>query len=151
MTKKILLTALIAVGTVSLSSARARIPVCFPCESLQTVQELPADSEINTSPAQKLNVAYLNEEYGLLWMALWNTEGRFVLSNESNTTYYEIDAETEKFLKENHQFDVKTADNPLSFWKKMGGKLVFIVVVGGLLVGGSSFKRKRKEPETKTE
>jgi hypothetical protein len=145
MTKKILLTAFIAFGSISLSSARARIPACFPCESLQTVQELPEDSEVNETSVQKLNVSYIHEEYGVLWMALWNTEGRFVLSNEANTTYYEIDAETEKYLKENHKFDVKTADNPLSFWTKIGGKLVFILVVGGLMVGGSSFKRKRKE------
>lgn len=130
--KKILLTAVIALGTISLASARAKIPVCFPCESLQTVQELPEDSELNTSPAEKLHIGYLNDEYGLLWMALWNSEGRFVLSDESNTTYYDIDPETEAYLKESHGFDIKTADNPLSFWKKMGGKLVFIVVILGL-------------------
>ena len=148
MTKKILLTALIAFGTVSLSSARGRIPVCFPCESIETVQELPEDSEVNQTSIDKLNVSYLHEEYGLLWMSLWNSEGSFVLSNEGSTTYYEIDAETAKYLKEVHKFDIETAENPLSFWKKIGGKLVFIIVVGGLMVGGSSFKRKRKGTES---
>ena len=144
MMKKILLTTIIALGTVSISSARGRIPVCFPCESLQTVQELPEDSEVNGSSRQKLNVAYLNEEYGLLWMSLWNTEGRFVLSDESNTTYYEIDSDTEAYLKAAHKFDMKTAENPLSFWKKIGGKLVFLLVILGLGYG-ANLKRSRKK------
>ena len=139
MTKKILLIAIITFGTISIASAKARIPVCFPCEAMQQVQELPADSEIEQLAGEKVNLSYINNEYGLLWLSFWNTDGRYVLSDESNDSYYEIDEQAAQLLKEKHDFDIATADNPLSFMKKIGGKLILavilILVIGGMLRG----------------
>ncbi|MNJ87671.1 hypothetical protein D3C87_51980 [compost metagenome] len=69
MTKKVLLTALIAFCTITIVSAKAKIPVCIPCETIQTIQELPTDSEIQKLAGQKVNLSYLNNEYGILWMS----------------------------------------------------------------------------------
>jgi len=140
MTRKILLTVILLLCTINTVSARAKIPVCIPCETLQTVQELPKDSEIQELAGQKVNLSYINNEYGILWMSVWNSDGRYVLSDISNTTYFEIDAQASKILKEKHNFDVGTAENPLSFWKRIGGKLVFLVIII-LLVVRTMFKK----------
>ncbi|SDL92726.1 hypothetical protein SAMN04487898_12925 [Pedobacter sp. ok626] len=147
MTKKVLLTALIAFCTITIVSAKAKIPVCIPCETIQTIQELPTDSEIQKLAGQKVNLSYLNNEYGILWMSIWNTKGRYVLSDISNNTYFEIDAQAAKILKEKHNFDVETAQSPLSFWKKAGGKLVFSIIVALLIWG--SIPSKKKDGEVK--
>lgn len=145
MTRKILLIAIITFSTIQFASARARIPACFPCESLETVKELPAGSEIEEMAGEKVNVSYINDEYGLLWLSFWNTDGRFVLSDVANDSYYEIDEEAALILKEKHDFDIQTAENPLSFMKKIGGKLILAVIL--ILVIGGMFKSKKGDEE----
>lgn len=145
MKKKILLITLVAFFTCQIVSAKAKIPLCFPCETVQTIQELPTDSEIQKLAGQKVNLSYLNEEYGVLWMSFWNTNGRFILSDISNNTYFEIDPEVAKILKEKHQFDVATASSPLSFWKKIGGKLILLAIIGLAIWGYMPSKNKAKE------
>lgn len=145
MKKTILLTLIIALFAINSVSAKAKIPVCFPCETLKTVQELPADSEIQKLAGQKVNLSYINDEYGILWMSLWNTNGRFVLSDVSNNSYFEIDKEVAQLLKEKHNFSIETAENPLSFWKKAGGKLVFLAIILLIIWGYMPSKNKKKE------
>lgn len=131
MKRNLLLTAFAVVVSINFASARGRIPVCFPCESLETVQELPDSTIIEEAVGKKVNISYIHDEYGVLWLALWNSNGRFVLADESNTEYYDIDDETAQVLKDEYDFDIEKADNPLSFWKKAGGKLVFVAVILG--------------------
>lgn len=132
--------------SVNITSAKAKIPLCFPCETIETIQELPTDSEIQKLAGQKVNLSYLNNEYGILWMSVWNTNGRYVLSDISNNTYFEIDPEIASVLKEKHNFDVATAKDPLSFWKKIGGKIVFFVLIGLLILGSLPGKEKKVKP-----
>ena len=148
MMKKIILTAMITFGTINMVSAKLKIPVCFPCETLETVQELPTDSEIQKLIGQKVNLSYINKEYGILWMSAWNTNGRYVLSNNSNNTYFEIDDEIAQILKEKYNFDIATAKNPLSFWKKIGGKIVILGVILLLSWGNLPSKKDKKEVKT---
>lgn len=147
MMKTIILTACIAFASLSLVSAKAKIPICLPCESIETVQELPTDSEIQKLAGQKVNLSYANKEYGIFGMSIWNTNGRFVLSDISNNMYFEIDPQVAKILKEKHDFDAKTAKNPLSFWKKAGGKLVFLVIIALLIWASIPSKNKTKDVE----
>ncbi|MBW3518070.1 hypothetical protein [Flavobacterium sp. NKUCC04_CG] len=142
MNKKSLLTVSIALFAFSFASAKAKIPLCFPCETVETVQELPTDSEIQKLAGQKVNLSYIYDEYGLLWMSLWNTNGRYVLTDISNNTYFELDDQTADILKEKHNFDVKTAEQPMTFWKKIGGKLVFLILVGLGIWGSIPSKSK---------
>lgn len=143
--KKFLLIALV-ISSVNVISAKAKIPLCFPCETIETIQELPTDSEIQKLAGQKVNLSYLNNEYGILWMSVWNTNGRYVLSDISNNTYFEIDPEIATVLKDKHNFDVATAPDPLSFWKKFGGKIVFFILIGLLIWGNLPGKDKKVKP-----
>ncbi|WP_413512297.1 hypothetical protein [Myroides odoratus] len=146
MTKKVFLITVIAFFTINMVSAKAKIPVCLPCETIETTMELPTDSEIQKIVGQKVNVAYLNTEYGALTMSVWNENGRYVLADISNNTYVEIDDQIAEILKEKHDFDVKTAESPLSFWKKIGGKLVFILIIALVIWGCLPSKKENIKP-----
>ncbi|MCP1994312.1 hypothetical protein [Flavobacterium sp. HSC-61S13] len=142
MKKRLFLITAAALFATSMVTAKAKIPVCFPCETIETVQELPTDSEIQKLMGQKVNLSYLNTEYGVLGMSVWNSNGRFVLSDISNNTYFEIDAPTATILKEKHGFDIETAADPLTFWKKTGGKLVLGLIVVLIIWGSIPSKKK---------
>jgi hypothetical protein len=141
MTKNFILAVIVTFGTLNSVSARVKIPVCFPCENLETIKELPTDSEIQKIAGQKVNLSYINVEYGMLWLSAWNSDGRYVLSDISNNTYFEIDEDVAKILKEKHHFDISTAERPLSFMKKIGGKLVFLLIIGLLFWGNRGSKK----------
>ena len=145
MIKKILLTTIITLCSIHFVSAKAKIPLCFPCETIETVQELPTDSEIQKIVGQKVNLAYLNNEYGALWLPVWNTDNKYVLSDISNNTYIEIDEQLAKILKEKHNFDIQTAESPLTFWKKIGGKLVLFAIIALIIWTYIPSKNKAKE------
>ncbi len=141
--KKIVLS--LFVLTAFTANAKVKVPVCFPCETIESVQELPKESEIHAMAGETVNIAYFNNEYGAIWLPVWNSNGKYVLSNISNSTYYEIDAETAKILKEKHNFDINQ-DSPLSFWKKAGGKIVLGLLIG-LLIWGQIPSKKEKQEE----
>lgn len=146
MMKTIILTACIAFASLSSVSAKAKIPICLPCESIETVQELPKDSEIAKLIGKNVNVAYMYKQYGALWMSLWNSDGKYVLSDEGNSSYLEVDVQMAKILKEKHNIDIETAGSPLSFWKKTGGKLVFLIIAAIIVYGVIPSKDKEVKP-----
>ncbi len=146
MRKKILILTIVTIFTTAMASARAKIPVCMPCETIVTVKALPDESELNKMTNDKVNIAYLNNEYGFLRIPIWNTNGRYVLSNKSNSMYYEIDAEIAQVLKEEYNFDIATVENPLSFWKRIGGKTLIIIIALFLIWGNIPSKNDSVKP-----
>ncbi len=137
---KLFITLLLAVGFFSNLSAKGiPIPVCFPCEELTTVEELPASEDLLGEFDEKLNLGYLYEAYGALWIPVWNQEGQYVLVNEAEDTYYEVEADYIAELQELHGFEVPSG-SPLSLWKKVGGKVILVFVLGLIVWGqfGSS-------------
>lgn len=129
------------------ANARVKIPVCFPCETLEIVQQLPVTSEIQELAGEKVNIAYINNEYGILWLSVWNANGRFVLSNTSQTVYYEIDEEITKILKEKHNFDSSNQSSPLSFWKVYFGKIIVFILFAIVIWSYIPYKPKEEVKE----
>jgi len=132
---KLIITLFLAAGIFTNIQAKGiPIPVCFPCEELTTVKELPVSEDLVGEFNEKLNLGYLYEEYGIVWIPVWNTEGTYVLVNEDEDTYYEVD---EAFLAELSEIDgveIPTG-NPLSIWSKVGGKVIVALLLG-LIVWG---------------
>lgn len=145
MKTKHLLTFLIAFLAINVASAKLKIPVCTPCETLKTIQELPADSELHELAEQKVKLSYLNNEYGVLFISFWNTDGKYVLSDVTNEHYFEIDAQAAEILKEKHNFDVEKAGSPLSFGQKFGGKIFLFVLIAFIVYGNIPSKKKAKQ------
>ena len=42
---------------------------------------------------ETVNIAYFNNEYGAIWLPVWNSNGKYVLSNSYNSTYYDSSEE----------------------------------------------------------
>ncbi|CAL2076982.1 conserved exported hypothetical protein [Tenacibaculum sp. 190524A05c] len=126
---------------------RARIPVCFPCEKLALVKDLPNDEGLKEG-TNFLNLGYLYEEYSAVWIPAWNTKGKYVLINEDETVYYEI---TDAQLAElETKYNLELSEHPLSFWKKIGGKAVYIIIIG-LIIWGKLSPDNEEEEEPQTE
>lgn len=125
--KKILLLSLFTLFLTSYSFARAKIPVCMPCEKLAEVKDLPNDESLLESGSY-LNFGYLYEEYGVVWIPAWNTKGRYVLINEAKDSYYDLTDEQLTAYAE--AYDIDLSANPLSFWNKIGAKIIYLILIG---------------------
>lgn len=141
MTRKILLALVVTFLATSSLSARIKVPVCFPCESAESVKDLSSDEELTKVIGTELNLSYLYNQYGAIWIPIWNSEGEYVLMNEDKTMYYEIDDDTATYLKEVYDIDIANIENPLSFWQKIGGKLAFVLIIGILIWGNIPNKK----------
>ncbi len=119
------------------------IPVCFPCEYIAEVKSLPADSTFLGEWNDPLDVGYRHKQISILWVPIWNYEGEYCLTNKARDTYYDILPEEKKFLAAKHDIDFDA--NPLSFWDKIGGKLVLGLLI--LLALYGTFGRSKDEPE----
>lgn len=121
------------------------IPVCFPCESIEVVEELP-DEDALQQDGQYLELGYLYEEYGILFLSFWNTSGKYVLTNKEETAYYEVSEEQLQELKKTYNLEL--SENPLGIWKKLGGKMILVVLIGIGIFGAT---KKSKNEENKGE
>lgn len=133
---KTLFTLLLTVGLFSNAMAKRGIPipVCFPCDEIHTVEELPESENLIGEDGKKLNLGYMYKEYGVVWIPIWNTEGVYVLTNEAEDTYYDlVEADIEE-LKTVHNVEISSG-NPLSIWKKVGGKVLLLIIAGFLIWG----------------
>ena len=119
------------------------IPVCFPCEYIAEVQELPADSTFLGEFNDPLDVGYRHKQISILWVPIWNYEGEFCLTNKNKDTYYDILPLEKKMLSATYKIDFES--NPLSFWDKIGGKLVWGLVLVLALYGSLGRKKGEKE------
>ncbi len=129
------------------TNARARIPVCTPCEKADLVEDLPNDETLKEGN-EYLNLGYFHKEYGIAFIPAWNSDGRYVLVNEDESTYYDIDESQLAELKQKYNLDLSS--NPLSFWKKIGGKLVYLIIIG-LIIYGKMPSKDEKEDSVTTE
>ncbi len=143
MKKIILLTALITVISFN-SNARARIPVCIPCEYIETVIDLPDTIQLIGEDNVALNLGYRYEQFNIVWIPLWNKDGEYCLVNDAEDVYYDLTAEEKAYLTENHEATFE--GNPLSMWDKVGGKAILLIIL--LFIGWSYFPSKDKETET---
>ncbi|WP_338768816.1 hypothetical protein WAF17_08575 [Bernardetia sp. ABR2-2B] len=146
--KKLILLSLFFISVISYTQAKGiPIPVCFPCEEITVVEELP--DEENLKPEQAgyyLDLGYIYEEYGIVFIPFWNIEGKYVLYNKNHSTYYEITAEELQELQEKYDLDLD--DNPLGLWAKFGGKLILMGFIG-LAIFGMLSKSDEEEEEQK--
>jgi len=129
------------------AQARKRIPACIPCEKIALVEDLPNDEALKEGGSH-LNLGYLYKEYGIIFIPAWNTDGKYVLTNEGETTYYDITDEELEGIKKKYNLEISSS--PLSFWKKIGGKIIYLIVIG-LIIYGKFSPDDEEEEEVATE
>jgi len=109
------------------ANAKLPIPICIPCEKIALVKELPDDSSnFRGDMGDKLDIGYMYNEYGALWIPAWNTTGTYVLTNKEKNTFYDISTEELAILTK--KYNLKVTENPLSIWQKIGGKIVLAIL-----------------------
>lgn len=143
--KKIIFLTFFGLFISAYSYARKRIPVCIPCEKIEEVKDLPNDESLLESGSY-LNLGYLYEEYGAVFVPVWNTTGKYVLINEAKDTYYDLT--DEQLTEYSTAYNLDLSENPLSFWKKIGGKIVFLILLGLIIIGKFSKDPEKEEKET---
>ena len=100
-------------------------------EKIDVVMELPDSAIIDD---QHVNLGVMYEQFSLFWIPLWNYgETRFVLINDKEDYYYDLDAEDIQMIED--EFGVDIPEKPkIGFWNKIGGKLVLIAIVVGIML-----------------
>jgi len=112
-------------------NAKGVIPFCTDCEYIQTVEELPAEGGYVGENGEALHVGYFYKQFWAVWIPIWNFEGRYCLTDAENTTYYDISEEELNTLAAEQGFSLPS--NPISFWNKIGGKILLVLIIGGLI------------------
>ena len=106
-------------------------------------KELPAEAIINGHHVD-FGVAY--EQFSLFGIPVWNYGTTYyALISSDGKTVYEVAEEDKEYLTEEYGIDF-SSEPKISFWNRIGGKLVWIVVIFLIFFGGKIGK-KNKEVE----
>jgi hypothetical protein len=90
-------------------------------EEISLVEELPDTNERND-----IDACVLHKQFWILWVPLWNWDAQYVLGREGSDQYYEIEDED---LLARLEEDYGEAGSAIPFWDKIGGKLLFPILI----------------------
>jgi hypothetical protein len=109
----------------------------------ETKQKLPVEETID---GKHVNFGVAYDQFSIFWIPIWNYgETEYALITDDGENAYSMDQESLQYLKE--QYDIDTNSTPsISFWNKIGGKLIWIAVIL-LIIWGSVGNKKEKEEE----
>jgi len=119
-------------------------------EVITVVSELPDNEMYETDENSKeyLDLATIHEEFNIAWiLPLWITkEAKLVLYSVKSETYYDVPADQmEAILKENNITEADVLKVP--FYNKYGGKIVFLLIVAGIIWSYMGKKGDNVEPK----
>ncbi len=146
--RKIILIAVLSIAGICFfaSKAQSQIVYAWGDEKLHTVIDLPNDeTTYDEDLGGYMNVGYFYKQLWVLWVPMWNWDGQYcILKEGDNDSYTPISAEELEYIKEAYNVDLPS--NPIPFWDKIGGKLIWLAVIA-LLIWGSAGKAKKKDEE----
>jgi len=90
-------------------------------EEISLVEELPDTNEWNN-----VDACVLHKQFWILWVPLWNWDARYVLGREGSDQYYEVENEA---LLARLEEEYGEAASAIPFWDKIGGKLLFPLLI----------------------
>lgn len=123
------------------SARKLPLPYCSSCEYVEHVAELPDSAQFYSEEYKTfVDVAYLYKQFWVLWVPLWNFDGKYVLAPKDQEVYFDVSKE------ELDSYKLDLPENPISFWNKIGGKLVVLALIALVLYG--YFGRGGSDEET---
>ena len=130
--KKLLLTlALAALFSFNSSAKGIPMPICTDCEYITIVENLPDSADYFSEEYNGyIDLAYKYEQLWVLWVPIWNSNGTYCYSIKGKDVYFDISEEELKAIEE--EFGYSLSSNPIPFWDKIGGKLLLILIAGGI-------------------
>ena len=116
----------------SISYSKGAVPYCSGCEYVELIQDLPNDDDLYSAEYDAhLDVGFIYKQFWLVWIPIWNYDGQYCFKLEgTEDTYFEMSEEDKTWLTENYDVDFSST-NPISFWNKIGGKLLLILILIG--------------------
>jgi hypothetical protein len=138
--KKVILTCAILGALVFTTSPVSAKGIIFYSngEKIELYKELPAEANIKGA---HVNLGVKYEQFSIFWVPMWNYgETKYVLVNDKEDTYWELDTETIEMLKT--EFNVDVPQNPtIGFWNKIGGKIIWGLVILAAIAGWWSSRK----------
>jgi len=118
-------------------------------EKIEVKKELPDTAILDN---QHVNLGVMYEQFSIFWIPVWNYgEVKYVLISDNKNTYYDLETEDLEDVKAMFELDIPEKPS-IGFWNKIGGKLVWIVVILVVFVGWPFKKRNNADkPEAETE
>ncbi|MEL0651312.1 hypothetical protein V6246_07735 [Algibacter sp. TI.3.09] len=132
--KKAVLFTFLIFGITS-SFAKGKIPLGKK-EVITVVSELPDNEMYETSENSKvyLDLATIHEEFNVAWiLPLWITkDAKLVLYDVKSETYYDVSEEQIAVILEENNIN-KADVLKVPFYNKYGGKVLFLLIVAGII------------------
>jgi hypothetical protein len=117
----------------------------FGGESFITVADLPDTAEYQNENGENVDIGYLYKSITIFFVPIWNYDGRFVGVIEGNTSTY-LNFEQQQIAQLVAGANLLLPEEPvLDFWNRVGGKIVFLLVVGYLVF--SFYQKQQKKSQ----
>jgi len=127
----------LAFSLLNSSSAEARKSgfFSFGGEAMSKVQDFPDTESFQLEDGTYVDAGCIYKQVTILFIPIWNYDIQWCGYTGDGDSYLPMTKEQlDELAKE---ADITLAETPsLSFWHSMGGKLVFLVVIGGLIAYG---------------
>lgn len=131
--KKYLLTLVVAACALCAAQpAAARGVIIYSNgEQIDVIENYPAEVVVNEDEHVNLGVYF--QQFSIFWVPMWNYgETKFVLVNDAEDTYYDLEADDIEYLKS--EFGIEVPEKPvIGFWHRIGGKIIWGIVLIGLI------------------
>lgn len=133
MKKAFLTLALLGILFFTTNSASAKGVIFYSNgEKVELFKELPADATIDNV---HVNLGVMYEQFSIFWIPMWNYgETKYVLIDDGKDTYWDVDEETIEILETDFNIVVPEKAS-IGFWNKIGGKLIWGVVILAAIAG----------------
>ncbi len=134
--KKLLLAVIIAMATMTFTAQESQARLNIVYSNGPTTQSIHAFEEPFKVENQSFkNFGIVFDQLSIMGVPIWNYgETTYALYNEYNLSIdgMEITAEDLPYLRE--ELGIEIEDMPsLSFWNRIGGKLVLLLVIGAVI------------------
>lgn len=95
-------------------------------DKIDLFQQLPDEITVNS---EHVNLGVMYKQFSLFWIPMWNYgETKYVLINDKENTYYDIEPEEIETLKSG--YDIPIPEKPtMNFWNKIGGKIIWTALI----------------------
>lgn len=140
MNKAIVFILFILMINPSYAHAKAGL-LSFGGENIIEVINLPDDERFQTPEGHYVDVGYIYKSVAVLFIPIWNYDGRLVGITGQKNTY--LDLTPEQIISVISEAGKKLPEKPyLDFWHRIGGKIIFLLAV---LFFGFKIRNKMKK------
>ncbi|GHT33819.1 hypothetical protein FACS189434_08910 [Bacteroidia bacterium] len=116
-------------------------------EKIEVTEKLPDSITIDD---EHVNLGVIYEQFSIFWVPMWNYgETKYVFLNDKEDSYMLADEEDLQYLRDELKINVPEEPS-IGFWNKIGGKLIWAVVLALIIYGLLPSRKKEDEEEAET-